>query len=364
MPILRGAHPGRTAGLRPETLTAPLLSWYQSVKRDLPWRRDPRPWPVWVCEIMCQQTRVESVIPYFERFMNRFESPSALAEAPVEELLDLWAGLGYYRRARNLHLAATQVVELHGGLVPDSPEVFRTLAGVGAYTCGAVQSIAFGHRVPVVDGNVERVLCRLNSYTADPRTAAGKRWVWARAAQLADHEVPGEINQALMELGATVCTPKGPDCDRCPLAGPCSGRTRPTLTDIPYKKPRKTRPTTHLVCAVVTDEAGCVYLRRRPSEAGLLAGLWELPSIEGTEAGALEAFGLAVSATPDATIRHGFTHRVWVLDVHHAQLIADAPQPDWHAFTTEQMAASALCGPALKALRALNFDLPHRRGAG
>jgi A/G-specific adenine glycosylase len=330
-----------------------LLAWYDAHRRDLPWRRTRDPWAIWVSEVMLQQTRVESVVGYWHRFLARFPTPAALAAAPLDDLLALWAGLGYYSRARHLHRAAGQVVERHGGAIPDDPEAFGALAGVGRYTCGAVLSIAFGRSLPVVDGNVERVLCRVDRVEEDPRTPAVSRRLWARAAALAEGERPGDLNQALMELGATVCTPRTPRCLLCPVRAECAGAA--DAERLPLKPKRALKKSEHRVAALVRDEGG-VWLARRP-DAGLLAGMWELPSADG-----LDPAALGLSVTGEArVVEHAFTHRHWTLHVYPADGVPAGAAHVPYA----SLGDVALCGPALKALRA--FDVPgapRRRGAG
>jgi A/G-specific adenine glycosylase len=314
---------------------------------------------------MLQQTRVESVIEYYHRFLARFPSPAALATAPSDDVMSLWAGLGYYARARNLQKAAQQVVERHDGEVPDDPTAFLALAGVGRYTCGAVQSIAFGHRLPVLDGNVIRVLCRVDAVESDPREKRTNDILWSRAAELADGDRPGDLNQALMELGALICTPRSPSCDDCPITPLCSARASGDPARIPIKPKRKTRPHHTYQAALCRDDADRIVLGRRPTD-GLLGGLWSLPMVEGDTAATLDHLSLSASAEDLlATIKHGFTHQVWTV-----ALYASAGQPSggpfesWRAFTTAELATIALAGPSLKALRAAGVDLPHRRGAG
>lgn len=342
-----------------------LVAWYRAHRRDLPWRRDPRPWPVWVSEIMLQQTRVESVLPYFARFLERFPTPAALAAAPIDDVLAAWAGLGYYRRARHLHQAAQQVVERHGGEVPDDPAAFAALAGVGRYTCGAVQSIAFGHRLPVLDGNVERVLCRLHRVEEDPRAPAPRRRLWDAASALADHAHPGEVNQALMELGATVCTPRSPRCLLCPLQAGCAARAAGVAEALPRKAKRKARPTITVVAGLARDADDAIWVARRPDD-GLLAGLWELPGVEAPDADVRHLAAVGLVGGGDATVvEHGFTHRIWAVHVYRAR---GTPTTAHHtavrAVPEHALPTLALTGPALKALRACGVALPHRRGAG
>lgn len=344
-----------------------LLDWYGRHRRDLPWRRDPRPWPVWLSEVMCQQTRVDSVIPYWRRFVERFPQPADLAAAPLDDVLGMWAGLGYYARARNLHAAAGQVVERHGGAVPGDPDAFGALAGVGRYTKGAVMSIAFGHRLPAVDGNAVRVICRLDRLTDDPRPPKSAEVIWRRAAAVVDGERPGDVNQAIMELGATVCTPRSPTCLLCPVSDLCLAREAGVEQALPVKPKRKARPTVHRVAALARDGEGRIWLGQRPTE-GLLGGLWGLPAVDapGPDGPALRALGLEPDLeTPPVTIEHGFTHLIWRV---HTWPAAGAPVGDgavrWRAFAEPELPALGLSGPSLKALRACGVKMPHRRGAG
>jgi A/G-specific adenine glycosylase len=345
------------------TLRAHLLRWYDANKRSMPWRDAPSPWRTWVSEIMLQQTRVESVRPYFARFMARFPTPTALAEAPLDDALALWAGLGYYARIRNLHLAAQQVVARHGGEVPNDPAAFAALRGVGPYTCGAVQSISFGHPLPVLDGNVIRVLSRLDHVTEDPRETAIRKTLWARAEAFAQGPRPGDLNQALMELGATVCTPGTPHCLLCPWRDACSAYREGDAATLPVKAPRKVVPTLHRQAALLQPTPDTLYLVRNPT-TGLLGGLWALPAVEGELAGALEPTGAQIIGAPLATIRHAFTHQRWVLTVHPAQGPLRGTWAHGQVFETSALSDLALGGPTLKALRACGFAVKHRRGAG
>lgn len=337
------------------------MAWYRANRRALPWRGHPDPWAVWVSEVMCQQTRVASVIPYFERFMAAYPTPAALAAAPIDDLLTLWAGLGYYSRARNLHAAAAQVVERHGGQVPDDPAAFRALAGVGRYTCGAVMSIAFGRAEPVVDGNVVRVFSRLFCIEDDPRTPPVKRALWARAEAMVEGPDPGDLNQAIMELGALVCRPKSPTCLLCPVQGDCAARAAGRVADLPIKPKRKARPVIRFMAGLSRTAAGAIWMAQRAPD-GLLGGLWELPAVEAPAD--LAAIGLTADE-PLAAITHGFTHRVWEISVHRA--VGAPTQGDYaaiRAVPVDDLANIALSGPGIKALRACGFKLAHRRGAG
>ena len=256
-----------------------LLEFFQEVRRELPWRETADPYRILVSEVMLQQTRVETVVPYYQRWMERFPDPGSLAAADADEVLGLWEGLGYYSRARNLHRAVREVVARYQGEVPSEPEELRTLPGVGPYTAGAVASIAFSRPVPAVDGNVRRVLSRLMDAPA-PTPRELEEW----AGALVDPDRPGDFNQALMELGALVCAPRSPDCGGCPVAAWCAARAAGTQAERPAAGPRKTPPLVDeavavLACPGPAGQATRVLLRKRPEE-GLLGGLWEFPGVK------------------------------------------------------------------------------------
>jgi A/G-specific adenine glycosylase len=296
-------------------LRARLLAWYREHRRDLPWRAGdgerPDPYRVWLSEVMLQQTRVETVLPYYRRWLERFPTLEALAAAELDQVLKAWEGLGYYSRARNFHRAVREVAMRYGGAVPDDPEVFRELPGVGPYTAGAVMSIAFGRAVPVVDGNVKRVFAR---WTDDPDPTPGK--LWALAGELAPGAAPGELNQALMELGATVCTPRRPRCGECPARDFCYAFFRGTQEDRPRRVKAKPLPHEDTAVAVVESE-GRVLLVRRPVDARL-GGMWAFPSVvrrrgealpAAVERAAREGLALEVRAGEAVgTVEHTFTH--------------------------------------------------------
>ena len=253
-----------------------LLAWYRRHRRAMPWRGHPDPYAVWVSEIMLQQTQVDTVRPYFERFLRRFPTAAALAAAPLQDVLKRWEGLGYYSRARHLHAAARTVMAAHAGCLPRTAETLAALPGIGPYTAAAIASICFGEHVPVVDGNVARVFARLLGWRDDFRQSAPRRKL---AAWLTPHiaavPCPGDFNQAMMELGALVCTPRKPACARCPLSGICHACRTGTQADFPVRSSRKAVPLRRAV-AVVIRRRGRVLLVRR-AEAGLLGGFWELP---------------------------------------------------------------------------------------
>ena len=285
-------------------LARALLRHFDAHRRAMPWRETADPYGIWVSEIMLQQTRVDTVIPYWERWMARFPTVDALAEADRDEVLKEWEGLGYYSRARNLHAAARMVRERHGGALPRRPAELRELPGIGEYTAGAVASIAYGVAAPAVDGNVRRVLARLYDLE-DPR-GAGLR---DRAAALVPADRPGDFNQALMELGATVCTPRSPSCGDCPIAGWCEARRRGVQERRPLPKQRKALPEETVRTLVAVRGDGAILLARRPPH-GLLAALWEFPG-EPLAGAAAEALAGAepVAATRLRPVRHTFSHK-------------------------------------------------------
>ncbi len=294
---------------------SPLCEWFLSGKRLLPWRTDPTPYRVWVSEIMLQQTRIEAVLPYFERFMNELPDVAALSAVDPDRLMKLWEGLGYYSRARNLQKAAGQIMARHGGELPADYDALLALAGIGEYTAGAIASIAFHIPVPAVDGNVLRVLARLTACDGDVMTPAVRRELTALAKALVPSDRPGDFNQALMELGERVCLPNTmPHCERCPIAAYCAVAGREEAASLPVRakaKPRRIEEKTVLV--ILTKEARPrVLIRRRPS-SGLLAGLWELPSAEGHGEPTVPLANLTrVSewgVLPDS--RHIFSHIEW-----------------------------------------------------
>lgn len=266
----------------PKGVSEALEAWFRVAARPLPWRNPRSGYRALVSEVMLQQTQVSRVIEAFERFVARFPGPAALAAAPEPEVLAAWQGLGYYRRARLLHAAARAIVERHGGEVPASAAELEALPGIGRYTAAAIASIVHGERVPLVDGNVTRVLCRLADAPGRMGEPATERWAWQQAASLArDCASPGVTNEALMELGATVCVPGTPDCGRCPVAHACAARAAGREAAVPLaKRPAKRRT---LRWAVLVDAgADGILLERRP-ERGLWASMMQPPTVEGTE---------------------------------------------------------------------------------
>lgn len=262
----------------PEAVRSHLLRWFDASKRDLPWRRTRDPYRIFVAEYLLQRTRVASGAPYYERFLERFPDVRSLAAASEDEVLRAWEGLGFYRRARNLHQAARVVVEKHGGQIPETAAELEELPGIGPYTAGAVASIAFGKPVAAVDGNVTRVLSRLFRIEVDVTKTSGWREVWSHARALIPASRPGSFNQALMELGATICTPASPRCGVCPVATLCLARAAGIQESLP-RGPRARGPRTVPVVFAHIESRGRILLVRRP-DSGLLAGLWSLPGGE------------------------------------------------------------------------------------
>lgn len=293
-----------------------LLTWYDANKRILPWREQPTPYRVWVSEIMLQQTRVEAVKPYFERFMRELPDIASLAAAEEETLLKLWEGLGYYNRVRNLQRAALQIMENYGGNMPDSYEELLKLTGIGSYTAGAIASIAFGKAYPAVDGNVLRVLSRVRADERLISDAKVKTAVEQELLAVMPTDRPGDFNQAMMEIGACVCLPNGaPLCENCPLQELCKAHEAGTETDYPRKAAKKARVIEEKTILIIRDE-GRVAVRKRPGK-GLLAGMYEFPWLEGYPSADEVVEYLAekgirtIQILPLQEGKHIFTHKEW-----------------------------------------------------
>lgn len=298
-----------------------LVAWYERQGRDLPWRRDTDPYRVWVSEIMLQQTRIEAALEHYRRFMQALPTVADLAAVEEDALLKLWEGLGYYSRARNLKKAACVVMEQYDGQLPASYDALLALPGIGEYTAGAIASISFGIPVPAVDGNVLRVLARLTASRQDVLRPAVKKEFTRLAARMVPPQKPGVFNQAIMELGETVCLPyAAPECGRCPLADLCEASRLGCAGELPVRSPKKERRVEHrCVLVVLRQEKGMrqVLLAKRPAQ-GLLAGLWELPSLEGSPSGedvrryaASWLGGRIKRLQPLGPARHLFSHIEW-----------------------------------------------------
>jgi A/G-specific adenine glycosylase len=363
--------PWSTAELR--AIRSALLSWFERRARDLPWRRTRDPYQVWLSEVMLQQTRVETVTPYYQRFLAAFSDVAALARAPLEDVLRCWSGLGYYTRARNLHAAARIIVRERGGEFPGQADAWLELPGVGRYTAAAIASIVSGEAVAVLDGNVKRVLSRLTCFTRPIDSPGAARRLWGMAGALLERRAPGAFNQAMMELGATVCVPRRPRCNECPIREHCRAALRGVQARLPLRRPKSPAPQIEAVAAVLERNGRVLMVRRPPS--GLLGGLWELPGGEMRDGEALDAalcrvlherFGLAVEVDGwIGAVRHAFTHRRLTVHVHRCRRIHGRVHPAAHdAFRwvqhseMDRLALSSLDRRMLALLR----DGPERRG--
>jgi A/G-specific adenine glycosylase len=315
-----------------------LLTWYRENKRDLPWRKDQDPYKIWVSEIMLQQTRVDTVIPYFNSFIDKFPTIETLAYAEEESVLKAWEGLGYYSRARNLQAAVREVAESYGGKVPDSPKEISSLKGVGPYTAGAILSIAYGVPEPAVDGNVMRVLSRI-LYIWDDIAKPKTRKIFEGAVRaLIAKDAASDFNQALMELGATICTPQSPACLLCPVQEHCRAFAEGVEKELPVKSKKKPPKPMAMAAAVLMNEEGKVLIHRRPSE-GLLANLWEFPNHETLsqkkeQDEQLQTFlseEYKVEAKIDehiANFSHIFSHIKWNIAVYTGKLVKEINEQD------------------------------------
>jgi A/G-specific adenine glycosylase len=253
-----------------------LLEWYDKNKRDLPWRRDAHdPYRVWISETLLQQTQVATVIPYYERFLARFPTVYELSSAPIDDVLKTWEGAGYYARARNLHRAAKDIVERFGGKIPQAVDELLTLPGIGRYTAGAVASIAFNQNAPIVDGNIIRVLCRYFNIANDAKKSETQKELWALSESLIPRGHAGDFNQSMMELGATVCTPRNPSCDGCPLKRTCAAKKLGVQEDRPVKGEKKKIPHHQIGVGVIWKNRKILIARR--FDDAMLGGLWEFP---------------------------------------------------------------------------------------
>jgi A/G-specific adenine glycosylase len=302
-----------TTGANLAGARASLLRWYAANRRDLPWRHTSDPYAIWVSEVMLQQTRVETVLRYYEPFLARFPTTHALAAASEDDVLAAWSGLGYYRRGRLLHQGVREVVARYAGRVPEAPEDRLALPGIGRYTAGAIGSIAFDRPEPIVDGNVARVLCRLKAISTPLGRADTERRLWSDATAWVDGPCPGDLNQALMELGATVCTPRSPDCDHCPLRPSCVAQGLGQTDTLPTPRTKKAPTAVDWVAVFASDADGNMWLSR--GRDGLFAGLWNLPMAEGR--GRARVLKLVAELGLDgtmgtravATVEHVLTHR-------------------------------------------------------
>ena len=350
-----------------DAMAAPLLAWYDENKRTLPWRETRDPYRVWVSEIMLQQTRVAAVIPYYRRWMTELPDVQALAAVEEEKLLKLWEGLGYYSRARNLKKAAGVIMEAYDGQFPRTYGELLQLPGIGEYTAGAVASIAFGEKVAAVDGNVLRLAARAALLEGDIMDARVRREMKARMDQATPSDRPGDFNQALMDLGATVCLPNGaPDCAACPLASRCAAHALGRERELPVKSKKAPRRLEEMTVFLLLCQ-GRAALRKRP-DAGLLAGLWEFPHVLGTldEARAgevLAAWGLRpLDWREKVEARHIFTHVEWHMTGYLLDVMAPAGDFTWAG--PEELEALAVPSAFSKYLAAVRRALQGAAGGG
>ena len=317
-------------------LTAALLDWYDRCARVLPWRGFHDAYRTWVSEAMLQQTRVETVLSYYDRFLERFPTLASLAEAPEADVLKLWEGLGYYSRARNLHNGAMDVMQQYGGILPHDPEKLKKIRGIGPYTAGAIASIAYDVPVPAVDGNVIRVLSRIYGIRTDALQPDTRKHIEELAAALVPQERPGDHNQAVMDLGATVCVPGTPNCDACPLSAFCDAYKTGDAADLPVLP--KAKPQKVIPWSVLLIRSGDRVLMRRRTEK-LLQGLWCFPMFEGESAPdellslVSKKLHLQLSSLRDAgTARHVFTHQIWQMRLYKTDAEASASAPAGYEF--------------------------------
>jgi A/G-specific adenine glycosylase len=350
--------PSRGFPLDPAAVAPRLLAWYDRHGRDLPWRRTRDPYRIWLAEIMLQQTTVAAVIPYYQRFLNTFPDLAALAAAPLAQVIELWAGLGYYSRARNLHRAAQLLVDCHGGRFPATVAELVTLPGIGRSTAGAIAALAFDRPEPILDGNVRRILVRLFAMAGDPRAAAAERQLWLWATALTPRERPHDYTQAIMDLGATLCTPQLPACPACPLAALCLARRHGRERQLPEPRASKAVPVRRQV-AVLVDLAGTSLARPRPP-TGFLGGLWELPNTDLrtdesplTAAARLAAeFGLTGAPELVGQLKHAYSHFTLELALVRIRVAAGCrvAEGEWQWLPAAQLQAVPLHGAHRKAL--------------
>ena len=338
-----------------------LQRWYRASHRDLPWRRTTDPFAIWVSETMLQQTQVATVQPFYDRFLERFPDVRTLAAADEEAVLAAWSGLGYYRRARNLHAGARDVVARFDGRLPDDPDELRTLPGVGRYTAGAIASLAFGVRAPIVDGNVKRVLSRLRRWRNRDDFGPADRRLWELAGSFADGPRPAETNQGLMELGALVCTARAPSCDVCPWHGACEARRSGDPERYPAAAPR--RATERVDVAVLVARRGAALLLSARADSTPLRGDWDLPSVEcgghrpdpvrSLEHWACTRGLTLVEPRLGGRVAHGILHRRLELRTVHARLRGRvSAHRDLRWTPTPALARRAVSGATWKVLRA------------
>jgi len=317
-------------------LTSRLLRWYRHNQRSLPWRQNSNPYHIWISEIMLQQTRVDTVIPYYHHFIKTFPSVASLARASLQDVLKAWENLGYYSRARNLHAAAGVMMEKFGGKIPDRLEEMKSLPGIGEYTAGAILSIAYGQAFPAVDGNVRRILCRLLAIQKPVNDVKEQKELQKLATLLIPFKQPGDFNQALMDMGATICKPKNPDCFRCPVGDVCRARHYGLQNILPMTKKVAKIPHRHAIAAVIYNAKGMLLISQRPS-SGLLASLWKLPGgfiqedenmQHGLKRNVKEELGILIQpGKHQVSVDHTYTHFHITLHAYKCRLLKGTPRP-------------------------------------
>ena len=352
--LLPGGYQGRVTPPLADRVRE-LLDWFLANRRNLPWRRARDPYRIWVSEVMLQQTRVEAVLSYYERFIGAYPTLAALAAAPRSEVLANWAGLGYYRRAGMLHAAAQQVIETQGGRFPSEYDSIKRLPGIGEYTAAAVSSIAFDEPRAAMDGNAYRVLARLVDDRRDIRSVAVRKALRDIAQRLMDTTRPGErgdFSEALMELGATVCVPRIPRCDACPWMSSCAGRAAGSAPALPVKPPRRA-PRRAEIAVVVIQRDGQVLMRQRPPDASIMPGFWELPTA-GRLAALLPEIGMPSNAWLAAVgkFSHSITDTVYTCRVYEARAYEDVPKGHrWVTLAqTREIPVATISAKALRVL--------------
>lgn len=340
-------------------LVEQLLKWYGRSGRDLPWRNSRNPYRIWLSEIMLQQTTVAAVISYYQRFLEKFPTLESLAAAPLEDVIDLWAGLGYYSRARNLHAAARLIIGEFGGVFPAEVEDLQKLPGVGRSTAGAISALAFDRRAPILDGNVRRVLCRLFALREPPRSTSAEKQLWNWSEQLTPAESVHNYTQAIMDLGATVCLPRNPVCDECPWVELCQAKKHNLEQQLPLKQPTKKIPTRFEI-TLLLDYRGRYLVRRRLAE-GFLGGLWEFPVIsmdsDRDKKISLLCADYGCHATPESLgrIQHVYSHFRLKVDIYRVKIdnLSGIAEGENQWFSLEKLNNIALHGAHKKVLHEL-----------
>jgi len=341
-----------------------VLAWFDRYGRhDLPWQREHTPYAVWISEIMLQQTQVATVIPYYERFMRRFSDIGELARAEPDEVLHYWSGLGYYARARNLHKAAQQVMERHKGVFPDTSATLQALPGIGRSTAGAILSLARGQRHLILDGNVKRVLARYRALPGWPGRAAVQHELWALAEAYTPLQRVGDYNQAMMDLGATLCTRASPRCGECPVAADCRARQQQRQADFPGSRPPRVLPVREVQMLLLRDGQGRVLLERRPAQ-GVWGGLWSPPELAADEDAILWCANQQLHPTGRGRVlasrRHTFSH--FHLDIHPVEIPLAEPGcrvmdgERWVWYNPLEPDARGLAAPVVRLLRELEQE--------